>query len=76
MKPEVFGQFSDDFEQVQVNGGQVKGEGAVGFEVFEVDFHGLFREQVDGDGIAAEGIEDEEVEILRGFVFEGEPAVA
>ena len=41
-----------------------------------VNLESLFRQQVYRDGVAAEGVEDEQVEVLRRFPFQGKAGVA
>src|SRR5512143_1167534 len=49
---------------------------SAGFQMAEVEFQGLLRKQVDGNGIAGEGVDNQEIVMPRRFVFKGQSPVA
>src|SRR6266851_4460596 len=53
--------------EVEVLVGDMKGQDAVWGEVFPIECDGLGGEQVERDGVSGEGVDDEDVEVLRGF---------
>ena len=54
----------------------MEGEDAVGGEVFFVERDGLGSEQVQRDGVAGEGVDGEDVELLRSFASKRGAGVA
>ena len=69
----------DDRHEVDVAVGDVDDDHAVGLQVLQVDLEGFVGEQVDGRGVAVEGVEGQDVEVLRiaggQFLLEGETGV-
>src|SRR4030095_16019512 len=65
----------DRFE-VKVVIGDVNSDDAARRHMAFVEFKGFASEQVNGDGIAVESIQNEQVEVLRRFALEGEARVS
>ena len=62
--------------EVEVLVGDMEGEDAAGGEVNLVEGHGLRGEQVERDGVAGEGVDDQDVEPLWRLGGEGGAGVA
>ena len=61
----LLGNRVDDGDEVDVAVGDVDDDHAVGLEVLQVDLKGFVCEEVDGRGVTVEGVESQDVEVLR-----------
>jgi len=70
------GENRDGRFEIDVAVGDVEGEDSARREMAAVELEGFAGEQVDGDGVAREGVDDEHVEVLRRFMGQGVAGVS
>src|SRR5437660_9304858 len=73
---EMAGEIEHDRLEIEVMIGDMDGNNAVGLEMALVNVERFFGQQMDGNGIAAERIQGQQIELLRGLAYHRETRVA